>query len=250
MHTDAYRIVQGGMIVARVEGPNSLREEWRSITKRGRALEVSDLGRVRWNGRFLGQKVASGYLTIATRVAGVILYEIVHRLVLEAFVGECPAGHEARHLDGNRINNHRSNLEWSTHSENMDDQKVHGTRARCERTAGAKLTATQVDLIRERVARGEKQAALAREFGVTRDTIGNIIRGKSWTKPDALVGIKVTENLTTRTPLHLTAAYQNANTPCPNCGIPFSPVGNARFCKRQCTTDFYNRQQSTRRRAR
>jgi len=37
------------------------------------------------------------------------------------------------------------------------------------------MTATQLRAIRERAAAGEKKAALAREYGVTRQTIYNVL---------------------------------------------------------------------------
>ena len=42
----------------------------------------------------------------------------VHRLVLEAFVGSCPEGHECNHKNGIKNDNHISNLEWITPSQN------------------------------------------------------------------------------------------------------------------------------------
>jgi len=49
-----------------------------------------------------------------------------------------------------------------------------------EKNPKNKLTEEQVRSVRERVAAGEIRAALAREFGVTQTTIGNIIRNKRW----------------------------------------------------------------------
>ena len=43
----------------------------------------------------------------------------VHRLVYEAFVGEIPKGYEVDHIDGDKNNNHYSNLEAVTPSENV-----------------------------------------------------------------------------------------------------------------------------------
>lgn len=42
----------------------------------------------------------------------------VHRIVYEAFVGEIPKGLQINHMDGNKQNNHISNLELCTPSEN------------------------------------------------------------------------------------------------------------------------------------
>lgn len=42
-----------------------------------------------------------------------------HTLVALAHIGPPPTlKHEINHIDGNRMNNHRSNLEWVTHSQN------------------------------------------------------------------------------------------------------------------------------------
>lgn len=49
----------------------------------------------------------------------------VHRLILLAFVGPCPEGLEARHLDGIAANNHLTNLAWGTVAENTEDRKKH-----------------------------------------------------------------------------------------------------------------------------
>lgn len=40
----------------------------------------------------------------------------VHRLVLETFIGPCPDGQEARHLDGDATNNRLENLAWTPQS--------------------------------------------------------------------------------------------------------------------------------------
>lgn len=49
----------------------------------------------------------------------------VHKLVLLAFVGPKPEGMQCRHLDGNKVNNHISNLVWGTASENALDRIRH-----------------------------------------------------------------------------------------------------------------------------
>jgi hypothetical protein len=43
----------------------------------------------------------------------------VHRLVTAAFIGPCPADMEVNHIDGDKSNNHTSNLEFCTASENL-----------------------------------------------------------------------------------------------------------------------------------
>ncbi|MNB67628.1 hypothetical protein D3C87_914890 [compost metagenome] len=44
----------------------------------------------------------------------------VHRLVAAAFIGAAPPGRDkVNHKDGNKLNNHYTNLEWVSHSENI-----------------------------------------------------------------------------------------------------------------------------------
>ena len=45
-----------------------------------------------------------------------------HTAVLTTFVGPCPPGMQARHLDDNSYNNHLSNLKWGTSQENQADK--------------------------------------------------------------------------------------------------------------------------------
>lgn len=43
----------------------------------------------------------------------------IHRLVYQTFIGDIPKGYEINHIDHNKSNNHISNLEIVTHSENL-----------------------------------------------------------------------------------------------------------------------------------
>lgn len=50
----------------------------------------------------------------------------VHRLVAENFVPGMKDGLQVNHMDGNRLNNHYSNLEWITHVENLRHARMIG----------------------------------------------------------------------------------------------------------------------------
>lgn len=58
----------------------------------------------------------------------------VHRLVLSAFVGPCPAGMEGCHNNGNAFDNCLQNLRWDTTSENNLDRVRHGTHTQAAQT--------------------------------------------------------------------------------------------------------------------
>lgn len=105
----------------------------------------------------------------------------VHTLVLLAFAGQRPDGMEARHLDGNGMNNRADNLVWSTHLENMHDKRIHGTENYGEKNGGSKLSVSDVREIRDVYATGGfTQGMLASDFGISQTQVSRIIRGKKW----------------------------------------------------------------------
>jgi hypothetical protein len=105
----------------------------------------------------------------------------VHQLVALAFLGPKPSPqHEVAHLDGQRLNNHVSNLAWLLHSENERHKDLHGTRLRGSQIHSAKLVEAQVVLIRQALAVGIRQCALAQTYGVSDSTVSLIARGKTW----------------------------------------------------------------------
>jgi hypothetical protein len=104
----------------------------------------------------------------------------LHRLVLEAVIGPCPAGMEARHLNGDRYDNRADNLAWGTHQENVDDKRRHGTTLHGSRNPMAKLTEVQADEIRRMVADGHQQREAAARFNVSPMTVSRIVRRQAW----------------------------------------------------------------------
>jgi len=108
---------------------------------------------------------------------------LVHRLVLETFVGQPPSPDaQGRHLDGNPRNNAAENLSWGEQGDNWGDSKRHGTHRRY-----SKLDQATVDAIRSRAAQGESGEALGREFGVSGTQVRNIVAGRQWATK-ALIG--------------------------------------------------------------
>lgn len=71
-------------------------------------------------------------------------------------------------------------LSWGTQAENNNDKLRDGTHSIGERNGWAKLTEDEVLELRRRYGNGERQRALAVEFGVTVMTVNRAIRGESW----------------------------------------------------------------------
>ena len=133
-----------------------------------------------WHKLSPGRNVQYGHLHVELYQAGKPRQFYVHALVLTSFVGSCPDGMGCRHLDGNPANNQLSNLCWGTPKENQGDRVRHGTVTCGERNGSAKLKDAQIPEIRRRLAAGESQRSLAREYGVNHGTIGCLQHGKTW----------------------------------------------------------------------
>ena len=138
-------------------------ERWLPIAGFVGVYEISDLGRVRRvapaKGATVGKIMAArpnrdGYLRVSLwNSPNPPVDKLVHILVLEAFVGLCPAGMEACHCDGNSGNAALSNLRWGTPVENAADRCRHGTQALGVRHGNARLTEDQVREIRIAIGR-------------------------------------------------------------------------------------------------
>src|SRR6478752_4911609 len=164
-------------------------EQWKDIPGYVGLYQASDEGRVRSLVRLLARAVergerkekrvlkpgkdGNGRLHVALSRGGVARHYQVHRLVLQAFVGECPVGMECCHGDGDPLNNALGNLRWGTREENREDQRKHGIRF----GTPMKLTAEQVESIRGEVG---SQREIGKKYGVSGVTIHAIRSGKTW----------------------------------------------------------------------
>lgn len=104
----------------------------------------------------------------------------VHIEMLAAFVGPRPDGFACRHLDGNPGNNHLDNLRYGTAKENKADAMRHGTAIRGEACPGAVLDNATAASLHSRLNGGEFPSALAREFGVSVQSVIRVGTGETW----------------------------------------------------------------------
>ncbi len=124
--------------------------------------------------------IARGYLAVNLTLDSIGYTFLVHRLVLQSFIGPAPDGTECRHRDGNMLNNHLDNLCWGTREENCADMVLHGTAPRGENCGAAKLTVAQVLEIRRRKKAGQTQSQIAASFGIKRNYVWDIVNRKTW----------------------------------------------------------------------
>lgn len=165
-------------------------ETWRPVMGYEGWYEVSDHGRVRRVGGGRGAKVGriiaqditkDGYRRVALRLRNHRASFLVHRLVLEAFVGPCPDGLQCNHRDGDKAHNRPANLEWTTQRANNDHAFRTGLRRMPagERHYAAKLTTEDVAEIR-RLTSVETHRVTAARFGIRESQVSRIRRGENW----------------------------------------------------------------------
>jgi len=166
-------------------------EIWKPIINYENLYEISNCGRIKRlighrciKGRILKQeKCKNGYLRVTLCKRGVCKRYLVHRLVLETFIGSCPEGMEGCHNDGNRGNNFTENLRWDTHKNNGQDALNHGSYSNRKGIRGSNVRLKDNDIIKikELHRRGVTSKEIGKIFGISVGHVNNIIIGRCWT---------------------------------------------------------------------
>lgn len=183
---------------------NDEKEIWKLVTGRaeGYPYEVSNFGRVRRSGSSLSSNTyvgrvlkpnsdRNGYVGVSLYKNGIKKTFLIHSLVADAFldpppgkIGKGSDHYQIDHDDNDKTNNHISNLEWVTKSENNERRDKDGLSGRVslgENHGRAKLTERDVRRIRRKYATGRyTQAELADAFRVSESNIWSIVKHKTW----------------------------------------------------------------------
>lgn len=162
-------------------------ETWKPCPSFKGYYEVSDLGQVR---SLHGSQVlvrrptvsTQGYLQVHLTGGGLDKVLPVHRLVALAFLTPVSGKTGVNHKDGNKFNNRVANLEFCDVGENNRHALRTGLRVNPSGSANgmAKLNEAKVAEIRGRLAAGEGQTAIAKDYGVTNKLVHLIAKGKVW----------------------------------------------------------------------
>jgi transposase len=105
-----------------------------------------------------------------------------HRLSYLFHVGDIPEGMSVCHRCDNPTCVNPSHLFLGTHDDNMQDMRAKGRNVAQPGTKNgrAKLTRNDVIAIREMAATGTRTGTIARQFGVSGQTVFGIVTGREW----------------------------------------------------------------------
>lgn len=140
---------------------------------------AKDTGCIEWT----GNRMRKGYGILKFRyhpLANEYGNVLVHRAAYFEAHGEIPKGLFVCHKCDNPPCINPDHLFLGTHQDNDQDKINKGRHPKGSNTYNAKLNEEQVSIIKRRYLDGEKQVPLAKEFGVPRSTIDNLVRGKTW----------------------------------------------------------------------
>ena len=174
-------------------------EIWKDIPGFEGKYRVSSFGRIKSLDRFREKHhypecilntskrlTHDGYARVSVRDDDGYQHEYrVNKLVATVFIPNPDGKSSVNHIDGDKLNNHVSNLEWATRSENMKHAYKHGLKLPVIGTqnGNAKLTADEVRKIRaEYVPQSQIHGtvALGKRYGISNAAIGRIIRGTAY----------------------------------------------------------------------
>jgi hypothetical protein len=142
-------------------------------------------------------KNSGGYLKISLHKEGKAKEWRVHVLVAKAFVPNPDKFPQVNHIDGNKLNNRATNLEWSTQRHNTIHAYNHGLILPSHGTShwSAKLTEADVSNVIQLRKDGLRYKTIAERLSIKEWTVRRIIKGKSWKRTTGLPVDAVNGNL-------------------------------------------------------
>jgi hypothetical protein len=106
-------------------------------------------------------------------------------IVAEAWLGARPKSKNGerivvRHKNGVSTNDWAWNLLWGTQRQNCEDTIRHGRSTRGTKNARAKINEKVVHEIRGRRKLGEALKSIAEDFGISQQSVCDIMAGRTW----------------------------------------------------------------------
>lgn len=121
-----------------------------------------------------------GYLSFNYKRDGKWVHMLIHRAVAMCFIPN-PSGLPCvNHLDGNKTNNHSSNLEWCTDRQNKNHAKDNSLIARGSVHHNTDKTEDMIHSICSDLSQGMTTGEVVSKYNVSRGTALNIRCRRTW----------------------------------------------------------------------
>lgn len=130
------------------------------------------------NRELIPQDNGNGYLKTILHIDGIAVSRYIHRMVAETYLLDKSI--QVNHKDGNKYNNHISNLEWVTNRENQIHAHKIGLKKNGNQLWNGKFSKDQINKIKQLKESGMLQYKIAEEMNTTKGTISEILNGKRY----------------------------------------------------------------------
>ena len=173
-------------------------EIWKNIKSYEGLYQISNLGNVRsldrviegggsqnkrkLKGRVLKSSLKSnGYLGFTLCKEGSFKYVSGHRLVAENFLKNPHGLKQVNHIDGNKVNNEVTNLEWCNAFQNMKHAfESNLVDNRGEGSPNSKYKEKEILEVKKLLQEGYGNSIIAKMTGVSRTTVYRIKMNLQW----------------------------------------------------------------------
>lgn len=159
-----------------------MEEVWKNINGYEGLYKISNFGKVINNkGKVKSTYINNkGYCCISLYKDGKGKHYTLHRLVAEAFIQNDYGLNQVNHIDGNKLNNTVSNLEWCNQAQNYTHGMANFYYSHNEDHYFAKLTNEQVKCIPTLLKIGFTTSTVSKILCINNSSLRAIINGISY----------------------------------------------------------------------
>ncbi len=173
-------------------------EIWKDIVGYEEYYQISNYGNVKSKDRIVKSKnnsfakkkgrnkkagVTNGYKVVLLSKENKEKGIGVHRLVAMHFIPNSENKHEVNHKDGDKLNNHYSNLEWATRSENGQHSYDNGLQIsrKGSKHHFAKINESDVKNMFDLYNKGLSKKEVSKKFkNISYSSVCRILKGRTW----------------------------------------------------------------------
>lgn len=127
----------------------------------------------------------TGYLTVMLSKNSKRTHHKIHRILALYFFGPHPIEKPfVNHIDGNKFNNSKENLEWVSNKENVihyiNDLGGKKAKKRAENHPRARFSNNDIHDMKKMHSDGFRICEISRKFNASDSTINNILKGRRY----------------------------------------------------------------------